>query len=76
VNEVEPTALAMLTDPDTTRSLSATKRTIVPFASHFRETKPISICSSREEEIRSRVEALIELMIVVAGLTAIIAVLS
>jgi hypothetical protein len=63
----------MRTDPDASRSLGVTNRTIVPFVNHFRETKPVSVCSSRVDEIRSRAEAVIELMIVVAGVAGVIA---
>jgi hypothetical protein len=76
MNEVELAGRSMLTDRYAARCLGATNRTIVPFVSHFREIEPVSVCSSRLDEIRSRVEAVLELILVVAGVAGVIAVLS
>ena len=73
VKKAEPTGRSMLTDPDASHCLGAAKRTIVPFVSHFRETNSVSVCSSRVDAIRTRVEAFIELMIVAAGVAGVVA---
>lgn len=53
--------------------MGATKRTIVPFVSDVGENKPVSVCSSRGDEIHCYAEAAVELLLVAAGIAGVIA---
>ena len=62
-----------LADTDASHRLGVTKRTIVPFVSHFKGTKPAFVCFSRGDEIHSCFEAAVELILVAAGVAGVIA---
>jgi hypothetical protein len=55
------------------RSLNATKGKIVPFVHPIGETKRVSICYARGDEGRTRVEVVVELMLIAAGVAGVIA---
>jgi hypothetical protein len=63
----------MFSDPNASSCMGATKRTIVPFVDHFREIESVSVSFAQGDEIRSRVEAVLELMLVAAGVAGVIA---
>jgi hypothetical protein len=54
------------------RPLGGTERKIIPFASGLRETRPESICFLPGDDIHSRVEAIFELTLIVAGVAGVI----
>jgi len=62
----------MLAHPDASRCAGGTDRNIV-FVNYFSETKHISVCVSRADEICSWIEAVVELLLVAAGVAGVIA---
>ena len=58
---------------EASRPLNATNGKIVPFAHYIGETKRVSICYARGDEGRIRVEVVVELMLIAAGVAGVIA---
>jgi hypothetical protein len=63
----------MLTELNVGRCLGGTSRNIVPFVSNLSERKRAVICLSREDDRLSRVEAVVELTLIVVGVAGVIA---
>jgi hypothetical protein len=53
--------------------LNPTNGKIVPFVNYIEETKRVSICYGRGDEVRTRVDVVVELMLIAAGIAGVVA---
>lgn len=62
----------MLAGLDASRCTSETERRIVPFVSDGRESESVTVCVTQEDEIHWPIEAMVELILVAAGVAGIV----